>query len=184
MREHARDQFGERAESALEDLVEEFQQAGGDASYRLVFTHDRKRTIERVASESQARALVTTGVTGTVDRLLVSLSGSVDVDGIVSFVSELIGDREIGVTLVAVGRETEAVQSLLDGAGSDLSADGIDVETKAKTGSAFNAIVNTVDGHDGVVIGEKAPSLKSLHFGDEPDRIAASTVSPVIVVRS
>ena len=180
----ARNQFGERARSTLDDVIQEFQQAGGDAEYRLVFTHDRQQTIRRVAEDIDARAIVTTGATGNVDRLLVSLSGDVDVEGILSFVRELIGDRRIAVTLLATGRNTDTVQLRLDEAESRLSAAGIDVTTQRKTGAAFTAIVDTVSGHDAVVIGEDGPSLSSLVFGDEPARIAATTVSPVLVVRS
>ena len=182
--EQARNQFGDRATSALEDIVQEFQQAGGDADYRLVFTHDRKRTIQRVAEETDARALVTTGATGEVNRLLVSLSGDVDVEEIISFVSELIGERKIGVTLLAAGRETETLDTRLEEAASRFSAAGIEVTSKAVTGSAFDAIVDAISGHDAIVIGEKAPSLGSLIFGNEPDRIASTTISPVLVVRS
>ena len=182
--EQARNQFGERAKSSLDDIIQEFQQTGGDADYHLVFTHDRQQTVQRVAEEMDARAIVTTGATGNVDRLLVSLSGDVDVERILSFVSELIAEREIGVTLLAVSDRTDDVESRLKDAASRLSSEGVDVETVAKTGSAFDAITGTIEGHDAVVLGEKAPSLTSLIFGDETDRIASTTVGPVLVVRS
>lgn len=182
--EQARNQFSERAKSSLNDIVQEFQQTGGDADYHLVFTHNRQQTVQRVAEEIDARAIVTTGATGNVDRLLVSLSGDVDVDQILSFVSELIAEREIGITLLAVSSRAEDVESRLKDAASHLSSEGVDVETVTKTGSAFDAITGTIEGHDAVVLGEKAPSLTSLIFGDETDRIASTTVSPVLVVRS
>ena len=182
--EQARSQFGDRAKSALEDVSQEFRQAGGDADYQLVFTHDRNKTVQRVAGELDARGLVTTGATGEVNQLLVSLSGDVNPEEILDFVSELIADREIGVTLIAVGNGTEDVESRLKDAASSLSSEGVNVETVAKTGSAFDAITGTIEGHDAVVLGEKAPSLTSLIFGNETDRIASTTVSPVLVVRS
>ena len=182
--EQARSQFGDRAKSALEDISQEFQQAGGDADYRLVFTHDRNQTVQRVADEIDARSLITTGATGDVEQLLVSLSGDVDTQEILSFVSELIANREIGVTLLAVSNRTGDVESRLKDAASHLSSEGIDVETVAKTGSAFDAITETIEGHDAVVLGEKAPSLTPLIFGDKTDQIASTTVGPVLVVRT
>ncbi|PHQ44714.1 universal stress protein UspA, partial [Halorubrum sp. C3] len=52
--DQARLQFGERATSALEDISQEFAAAGGAADHRLVFTHDREQTIERVTDEVDA----------------------------------------------------------------------------------------------------------------------------------
>ena len=66
--EQARNQFSERAKSSLNDIVQEFQQTGGDADYHLVFTHNRQQTVQRVAEEIDARAIVTTGATGNVYR--------------------------------------------------------------------------------------------------------------------
>ena len=103
--DQARLQFEERATSALEDVSQEFAAAGGAADHRLVFTHDREQTIERVTDEVDADAFAVPGTTGDVDRLLVSLSGDVDVDRILSFVEALVGDRDIGVTLFLVAGE-------------------------------------------------------------------------------
>lgn len=89
--DQARLQYEDRATSALNDLSEEFQMAGGSADHRLVFTHDLEKTIERVADETDSRAFALTGATGDVDRILVSLSGDVATDRILTFVDELIG---------------------------------------------------------------------------------------------
>lgn len=181
--DQARRQFQERAISALEDITQEFRQAGGEADYRLVFTHDRQKSINRVAEETNARAIVTTGATGNLDRILVSLSGQVAVDRILGFIEELIGDRDIGVTLLVVSEATDEVRTLLEESANRLEAAGITVQTEVATGSAFDAIIDAVPGHDAVVVGEKAPSLTSLVFGEESNRIASAAVSPVLVVR-
>ena len=186
--DQARLQYEERATEALEDVSEEFRAAGGDADHRLVFTADRTKTIDRVATEIDARAYVVTGATGTVDRLLVPLSGDVAVARILSFVADLVGDRDIGVTLfLAAGAgEAEAAeeQGVLDDAAATLRDRGLDVRTELATGvGPFEALIDAVAGHDAVVMGEQAPSLRSMLFGEAANRVAAESVGPVLVVR-
>lgn len=182
--DQARIQFENRATSALEDLSEEFQTAGGAADHRLVFTRDRDQTVERVADEIDASALAISGVTGDVDRILVPLSGGIDVDRVLSFVSELVGDRDIGVTLLAVGEAADAATKRLDTAAEALRAWGLSVETRATTGTdPFAALVDEIPDHDAIVMGEQAPSFRSLVFGEESERVASASVGPVLVVR-
>ncbi|USZ68463.1 universal stress protein [Halorussus salilacus] len=183
--DQARIQYEDRATEALEDLAEEFRQAGGAADHRLVFTHDREQTVDRVVDEVGAEAYAITGTTGPVERLLVPLTGEVAVERILSFVADLVGDRDIGVTLFrAADAETPEDRTELDEAAEALAAAGIDVRTELATDSpAFEALVDAVAGHDAVVMGERAPSLRSLVFGEETERVAAETVGPVLVVR-
>lgn len=180
--DQARLQYEERATSALEDLRQEFETAGGAADHRLVFTQDREQTITRIANETDARAFAISGMTGDVDRLLVSLSGDVATDRILTFVEELVGDREIGVTLFFAGKKPN--EQRLEDAADRLREAGIDVRTELATGdSPFTALTEAVPGHDAVVMDEKAPSLRSLVFGDEAGRVASASVGPVLVVR-
>ncbi|WP_050032264.1 universal stress protein [Halorubrum halophilum] len=199
--DQARLQFEERATSALEDLSQEFRTAGGAADHRLVFTHDREQTIDRVAGEVDADAFAVPGTTGDVDRILVSLSGDVDVDRIRSFVEALVGDRAIGVTLfLATGGQISddaagdadtigtgddgAPAAQLEATADRLREAGIDAETTVATeGSPFDSLIDAVPGHDAVVMGERAPSFRSFVFGDESERVAAASVGPVLVVR-
>lgn len=179
--DQARAQFEDRANSALDDISEEFQAAGGDADHRLVFTSDRRQTVERVADEEGVDAYAITGATGAVDRLLVPLSGEVAVPNILAFVKMLVGDRNIGVTLLAVGGVEEGQ---LDDAATTLEEAGIDTETVLGAGKPFDALMDALPDHDAVVMGEAAPSLSSFLLGDEANRIAAASVGPVLVVRS
>ena len=181
--EQARVQFEERATEALADVASEFRAAGTDADHRLVFTHDREQTIDRVADAVGARAFAITGPTGPVERLLVPLTGKIDVENLLSFVEELIADREIEVTLLFAGGETDEVRSLLDGAAGRLEGAGINARTLVVHEDPFDAILEAVPGHDAVVMGERGPSLRSLVLGDEAERVAAASVGPVLVVR-
>ncbi|OYR81823.1 hypothetical protein DJ72_10255 [Halorubrum distributum] len=47
----------------------------------------------------------------------------------------------------------------------------------------YDSIASAVDGHDAVVMGERAPSFRSFVFGEESERVAAASVGPVLVVR-
>jgi nucleotide-binding universal stress UspA family protein len=182
--DQARIQYETRATAALEDLSEEFRTAGGDADHRLVFTHDREQTVTRVADEIGAGAFAISGATGDVDRLLVSLSGGVAVEPILAFVTELVGERAIGATLFFAG-DADAGDERLASASDRLRAAGIDVRTqRVAGGSPLEALADAAVGHDAIVMGEAAPSLGSLVFGNEADRVAAASVGPVLVVRN
>jgi nucleotide-binding universal stress UspA family protein len=182
--DQAREQFEERAVSALDDLAEEFREAGGDAESRLVFTHDREQTVDRVADDVNARAYALTGATGDVNRLLVPIAGDVAVDRILEFVTELVGDRDITVTLF-LASEADGADALLEKAADRLEKAGITTETDlVVSGQPFEALINAVPGHDAIVIGERAPSLSTFLRGDEAERVAAASVGPVLVVRA
>ncbi|ADB62091.1 UspA domain protein [Haloterrigena turkmenica DSM 5511] len=184
--DQARLQYEDRATAALEDLVATLETAATSADHRLVFTRDREQTIDRVAAETAADAYAITGASGQVDRLLVALTGDVAVDRIIRFVAALIADREIGVTLFLASDESgrDASAELLETAADSLSAHGIDVETQlAIDVPAFEALLEAAAAHDAVVIGEQAPSLRSLVFGEAAERIATESIAPVLVVR-
>lgn len=178
--DQARAQFEERATNALGNIAEEFRVAGGDAYYRMVFTGNRRKTIERVAAEIGVDAYAVTGVTGAVESLLVPLSGEIAVSRIVGFVTTLIGDRDIVVTLLAAGNVPE---SRHDEAATTLETAGVQTETRVSAAGPFDALVDAMPGHDAVVVGEAAPSLSSFLFGEKSNRAAAAFVGPVLVVR-
>jgi nucleotide-binding universal stress UspA family protein len=180
--DQARHQYEERATSALTDLCEEFRSAGGAADHRLVFTHDRRQTIDRIADDVDAGAFAISGMTGDVDSLLVSLSGDVNVDRIVTFVVELVGDRDIDVTLFFAG--DGGTDGTVTTAAERIRSAGVDVSTETAAGDPFAALMDVVPGHDAIVMGEAAPSLRSFVFGAEADRVASASVGPVIVVRT
>ena len=182
--DQAREQYGARAADVLEDITAEFRAAGGDADYRLVFTHDRHKTRRRIASETDARVLALVGATGPVERVLVPLTGEVATDRILTFVEELIGRREISVTMLLADDDSAEARTRLEAAVDRLTDAEITARSElAVDGSPFDALVAAAAEHDVVVIGERAPSLRSLVFGDEAERTAAETVGSVLVVR-
>jgi nucleotide-binding universal stress UspA family protein len=183
--DQARLQYEKRAIDALEDIAEEFRQAGGEADYRLVFTHRRKQTIQRVADETDSQAFAIPETTGPIKTLLLPLSGHIAIERILSFVVELIGNRDLDVTLFLVsGDESDEAQERLDTAADVLTEHGIDVRMTLETDTTpFAGLIDGVAGHDAIVMGEQAPSFRSSLFGDETERIATESVGPVLVVR-
>ncbi|THE63782.1 universal stress protein [Salinadaptatus halalkaliphilus] len=182
--DQARLQYEERATDALEDLAAEFGAEAGTADYRLVFTHDRKQTVDRVADVTDAGVYAIPGATGPVERLLVALTGDVAVDRIVSFVGELVGDRDIAVTLFLATDDASGGRELLETATTPLVDQAIDVRTElAVDEPPLEALVDAAVDHDAIVMGERAPSLRTLVFGEEAERVAAESVGPVLVVR-
>ncbi|PCR91170.1 universal stress protein [Natrinema ejinorense] len=183
--DQARLQYEDQATDALTDLVAEFEAAGGRADHRLVFTHDREQTIDRIASETGADAYAITGVTGPIDRLLVTVTGTVAVERICAFVAELVDEREIDVTLFLATDDGAGGRESLESAAALFSEHGIDVATElAVDEPPVEALVDAAAGHDAVVMGDQAPSLRSFLFGEEAERVAAESVGPVLVVRN
>jgi nucleotide-binding universal stress UspA family protein len=181
--DQARLQYEDRATSALEDLVAEFRAGGGDADHRLVFTHDQEQSVERISEEIGVDAFAISGMAGDAEQLLVSLSGDVDVARIVDFVEELVDDRAIGVTLFTAAENDDGGERV-EAAAKTLRDAGISVETDvARSEQPFESLIERAPDHDVIVMGETAPSYRSVVFGDETDRVAAASVGPVIVVR-
>ncbi len=183
--DQARLQYEERATDALEDLAAEFGADDGTADYRLVFTHNKKQTFNRVAEATDSDVYAIPGATGPVENILVALTGDVAVDRIVSFVTELVGDRDIGVTLFLATDDEHAGRESLEAAAVTLFDEGLHVRTElAVDEPPLEALVAAAVDHDAIVMGERAPSLRSLIFGEETERVAAESVGPVLVVRN
>ncbi|AFZ73569.1 universal stress protein [Natronobacterium gregoryi] len=182
--DQARLQYEDRATAALEDLATEFGAADGTADYRLVFTHDEEQTFDRVATETRSDVYAIPGATGPIDRLLVALTGDVAVERIVSFVTDLVGDRDIGVTLFLATDDERSGEQLLEATAVKLFDERLHVRTDlAVDEPPLEALVDAAADHDAIVMGERAPSLRTLVFGDEAERVAAESVGPVLVVR-
>ena len=180
--DQARAQFEERAVNALEDILSDFEGNAGEAYYRLVFTHDHHKSIERVAAEVDADAYVLPGVAGPIERLLVPLSGEIPVEELIAFVRTLVGGRSMGVTLLHTSRSPAPAGAVND-VMRQLEEAGIEVQTKEASGRPFDALIEATPDHDAIVMSKHAPSLSSLVLGDEAERVAAASVGPVFVVR-
>jgi nucleotide-binding universal stress UspA family protein len=186
----ARLQFEDQAQDALDDLAEALDEAGGEAETRLVFTHDAEQSIDRVADETGCGAILQPNPTGDVERVLVPLRGDVDVERIAAFAAALVADRDIGLTLHHVAGSEAAIPdgaALIDRADAVLREAGVPDTAIAHEVVVDDAPVLTIadaaTDHDLVVMGERAPSLRTFLFGEDAERIADRSLGPVVVVR-
>lgn len=182
--EQASMQFEERAQSAVADIAQTFEAAGRDVETRVAFTHDREKTLDRVAAEVGATAVLLPNPVGDVEDVLVPLRGSVDVDRLADLVATLLADGETRVTLWEVTPEemgllSEAEETLLD---RGLSAAQIRVESNEGQ-TPVRGVVDRSSEFDVVVMGEGSESLLTTVLGEESQRIAEGAVAPVLVVR-
>ena len=188
--DQARLQFEDQAQGVLDDLATAFRTAGGDAETRLVFTHDAEQTLDRVADETGCQAFLLPNPATHIDELLVPLRGDVDVVRIATFVAAMIGDRPIELTLYHVGDPTgttERGEAMLAEAAEVLAERGLEPERIhqeiVSSETPIKTIAAAAGEHDAVVMGEEAPSLRALVFGEAPEQVAAQSLGPVVVVR-
>lgn len=186
----ARLQFEDQAQQTIDALADAFEREGNRPETRLVFTHDEEQTLKRVSEETGCGAYLIPNPAQQIDRLLVPLRGEADVGRISGFVSALIGDREIGVTLFHVAKTEEATaqgESMVESARQHLEAAGIPADaitTEVRVAEMpISAITEAAVDHDGTVMGVSEPSLRSLIFGESAEQVARRSLGPVFVVR-
>ena len=188
------DQFqqehGEEAAADLDRIAEPFVDREATVESIVVFTRDRSKTIDRIANEYDCDAVLTTGDVDALTDVLVPLKGDVNLDRIVTFVGELLGENDASVMLFhAATDEEDAEQSefILRGVADRLTEIGIDEDridwSLAETNTPEAEIVAVSAAYDLVVIGESEPSLKDRILGDVPTGIIDRVDSPVLVVR-
>ncbi|NIB98822.1 universal stress protein [Halobacterium sp. R2-5] len=186
--EQASMQFEGRALAAVEDIAETFRAAGRDVETRVAFTHDRDQTVERVAAEVGATAVLLPNPSGKIRDVLVPIRGVVDTGRLADLVATLLADGDGTVALWGVAGSdgfdaaaaVETVRETLRDRG--LAADRITTETAASE-SPIRDVVARSEEFDVVVMGAGGASLFAALFGDDTERVAEGAVDPVLVVR-
>jgi len=185
--EQASMQFEERARTAVADIADVFETAGDAVETRVAFTHDRDQTVERVAGEVGATAVLLPNPAGDIEEVLVALRGVINTDRLADLVATLVaggervtvwglgGDGFDAATAVAAARET-----LLD---RGLSGDQLRTETTATETPVYDIIDRSPE-FDAIVMGEGGETLLTQLFGDDAERVAEGAVAPVLVVRA
>lgn len=188
--EQASMQFEARAQAAVDDIAASFVDAGGDPETRVVFTHDREQTIERVAAELGVTATLLPNPAGDVSEILVPLRGAIDDDRLADLVATLADEAHERVTLwglAATGSAFDADAAVADAA-DRLRKRGVapaQITTETATTSApIRDIVERSADADVVVMGEGDGAILDALFGDDAERVAEGAVAPVLVVRS
>ena len=185
--EQARTNRGAQASAELEELREVFESAGCDVTPRLVFTHDRFETFERVAVTLDCAAVLVLNPAPKLETMLVAVRGDVTVDRVARLVATVLEGTEIDVTLlhVTAGDESSG-EALLETMGRALEECGVErerIDTQVVDGKPTGAILEAAADHDMLVVGESRPSIRRLIFRDRARRIARGSVDPVLVIR-
>jgi len=185
-------QFGTDAEAELETLVAPFREAGATVTTRLVFGKDRASTIDRITIEEECDAELDPAPTDHVERILVPIIDTENLSRMADFIGALCEETTNEVTLFHVvedgtDEEVETVEEMLAAAREDMIDRGYDpdlVDCMCVTANEHDeAILDKAEEYDAVVMGEADPAIADRIFGTLPDRIAARTGDPVIVVR-
>jgi hypothetical protein len=182
----ARMSFEERAEDALGEAAEVFENAGVPVEKVLVFTHDRGETVARVADEHGCSAVVSNQPAHEADEVFVPLlpTGAGDeTDTLADVVASLLEGREVGVEVIVFAEEADDARAetfadaLLD---RGLPTSSIAYGSRA-TDTPVIAASEEATGYDLVVMRNEF-SLADLVLGDKPRRVAESSLTPVVGV--
>lgn len=188
--EQAREQFGETAMSKLDEFADSLAAAGANVETRLVFTHDKETTIDRLIYEYSCLAVLVPNSTDRVDSILVALRGTIGIGRNTRLVAGLFADAGVEVTLyhsLNEGESLEDGESFLSGVQSDLIERGIDpdaIETLVEDADIpIDAIASQAESHDAVVMGETDPSVTTFVFGMPSEQVAEQFLGPILVVQ-
>ena len=161
-----------------------------DLIERLVFTHDRGATIDRVADQYDCDAVLTAGDTDHLDRILVPVRGDHNIDRIASVVAGLLDGSEATATFfhsVDEDGERGQAEELLRGAIEAVTAHGVDGGrldwSVSAAGDPHGNIVDVAGDYDLVVFGETEPSLRDRIMGETLSATIDRLTVPALVVR-
>lgn len=188
----AQSQFEQEATEATEAVASRFAEYGAKAEPIVVFTHDRSKTIDNVAAESEVDAVLTAGNVGEfLDRILVPLRGDDNLDRILGFVGVLLRESDATATMlnVAEGEEAASVGELLvRGACDRLEGEGIEPARldwrEEYDSSPADAISEIATDYDVLVVGESEPSFTERVLGGVTDELIDKSSDPLLVVRN
>lgn len=188
--EQARQQFEDRAQDKLSEVATVFDEAGVDYETLLAFTNEREQTFRRVSEEEGCGAYVIPNPADVIEEVLVPLRGDVNVQRIGAIAGPLLATGDIDVTLLHVAESEEdaaLARELLDEAAARLTEEGVPTERlheeTAVADVPIQFVADEAVDYDAVVMGEAAPSLRSLVFGEAEIRVAQESLGPVVVVR-
>lgn len=189
--EQAREQHGEKAGSALEEVADAFRACGVEVETELVFTPDVLDTVERTALERGCHAILLLEPAYRMERVLAAHRPGPVATRIAHFLAELLRGTDLRATLLHVigedddrdrGRhELEQLRRELVEVGG-VAGDRVEARLEIDD-DPDDAVADAASEHDLVLVGETEPSLRDAVFGDFSRRLADDTDTPVIVVR-
>lgn len=183
-------QFEERANARLDEFESMFEDAGATVDTVLVFTHEGQATIDRMIDEHGCQAVLIPNATKAVSNVLVAVRGTVGLGRIATVVAGLFANKDVTITLGHVLKEDateEDARALLNGLSSLLEDHGTDparIDTQVLHGeNPIDALVETAEKYDAIVMGESDPSLSTFIFGMPADQVAERFLGPVLIVQ-
>ena len=188
--EQASEQFEPKASDRLEQLAAMLRAAGSRVDTRLVFTHERQQTINRVLVEEDCEAVPIPAAAPPIARALVAVRGPASLDRTVAVLAALFADAGTGITLYHVlesAEAAEAVTATFEAYTEALIEAGIDpeaIETRTEEGERRLAAIERVGAdYDAIVMGESDPSVATYVFGLPEDQLAEQFLGPVLVIQ-
>lgn len=187
---HLKEDHESEAAERLATIVRKFASAEHDVDDVLVFTKDRRDSIDRIADQYNCDAVILPGETDAIERILVPLRGDVNLERIVSLVADLVRVSDATVTLfhsVAEGTDPSHGEFVLRGAADRLSEVGVDrdrIDWKlSEGGDPRREIVALAAEYDLLILGETEPTLRDRILGAVLRPIIEEIEQPAIIVR-
>ena len=187
---HLKEDHEAEATERLANIVSTYARADHDVEDVLVFTKDRRDSLDRIAEQYDCDAVFVPGEAEAIGQILVPLRGDVNLERIISLVGDLGRASDAAVTLfhsVAEGTDPSQGEFILRGAADRLSEEGVDrdrVDWKlSEGGSPKRDIIDLVADYDLVVLGETEPSLRDRILGAVLTPILDEIEKPAIIVR-
>lgn len=185
-----RAQFEDEAKAELDALAAEFVEAGIDVTTRLMLGTDRAKAIDQVALEEGCDAELDPAPTEGIERILVPLLDTANLDRLSDFVRTLLEETTLEVTLFHVvepGEQATDAEQMLHEAREAMLEQGLDpeiIDVEVVESPDHDAeILGMAEDYDAVVMDEADPDIAERVFGTLSDKIAARTGDPIIVVR-
>lgn len=192
-----RSQFSDEAQAELRTLAKPFEETDSLVTTRLVFGKDRAKTIDRIALEEDCDAELDPAPTSGIERILVPLVDTENLDRLEDFIRTLCQDGTQEITLFHVAEtadddgedeDPDTVREMLLEAREKMVADGFDpdmVDVSVVVSDSHDAeILAKAEEYDAVVMGEAHPDgVREWIFGTLADTIADQTGDPVFIVR-
>lgn len=190
--DQARDQFGDEVTETIDSIADRFAKRGGDVEAIVMFTRSRSDTIDNVAADYGADAILTTGLMGeSLERILVPLRGEDNIERILGFLGGLVRESHASATLFNVATSDEEAthgELLIRGACDRLEEEeGIDPARvdwrQERASSVSGAITEAAEEYDILVVGESKPSLTERILGNVTNEVIEQSTDPLLIVR-
>lgn len=187
--ELARDTDQGESEKRINTVADQFSEVGAEVTSKIVFTHDRRETIDRVATEEDCNVILVPNHAGRMEWVLVPLRGDANLERVTDFVDDLTTDVLQKVSLVHVAEsetDREEGKALIENGRQKLVEAGIDdrlIDTDlVVSDDVVGTVTERAKDYDTIVMGGTEPSLLDRIFGDIPHRISQETGCPVFVI--